>query len=159
MKAVSFLLALLAVACNERASFHDYASCVKEKTTEYIDAGASGYDGGSRAKAFCETTYSLLQPSYQPVPNVTVRLQHETCLDLDPFDKTTCHEYHFYLSQPVDLVTLSVTNQKGQKGSFTKVRPTDGVFIWQERAEGASIASVDVSEAWVDINKGKRQGD
>jgi hypothetical protein len=151
-----FIFLVLAAGCDRFSFFGNYAECTSTKKAEYIDAGANAYDGESRAAAFCETKYPLVQPSYQTVSGVTVRVEHKPSCNFD-----FCDRYEFHLSQPVDLVTISVTTQGGQRGQFTKVKTYNGRFTWNpdKRVDGGPIVSAEVVEALVDINKGKHQGD
>lgn len=155
---ILMLFIFLVAACERNSSFNNYGECVTKKTAEYIDVGANVPEGESRAGAFCEIRYPLLQPSFQPVQGVTVRVEYgSTCLDFDPL----CDRYIFHLSQPVDLVTLTIANQGGLVGQFTKVEPYNGAFSWHppEKIVGGQVISAEVVEAWIDVNKGKHQGD
>lgn len=151
--------AVIASGCNKSQTFTNYSSCVTQKKSEYIDAGANGWEGVSRAEAFCETKYPLLQPSYQSIQDVTIKVNHDTryCA---PEIGIYC-TYTFHLSRPVDLVTFSISNQNGFLGSFKNVEPYDQKITWrpEEAVVGGPVISAEVIEALVDVNKGKHEGD
>ncbi len=133
--------------------YDNYAKCETGKKAEYIDKGANTSDAWSRASAYCETKFPLLEPKY--VNDRTVSGKWGKLPGKD--------RYEILLSKDCAYLSFEARLENGEVQKFTKIEPTRTHSLFQrdtvEFQTNGPISSVTILEALVNVNAGKHVGD
>ena len=131
--------------------YDNYAKCEIGKKAEYIDKGANAHDAWSRASAYCETKFPLLEPKYV----------HDRTVSGKWGKLPEKNRYEILLNKDCAYISFEARLENGEVQKFTKIETRNSLFQRNTVAfqTNGPVISVTILEALVNVNVGKHVGD